>query len=123
MIGRLGGLVAAPLRRVWRAVRVTGRTVARVPDVVEAVLVLPTLSQQLAVIEFQTASLADMHAELARVRGNTSTLPVIDERLEQVVANTAYVEQMHGVLLPLSGAMLRLGKISDRWPARRLPPG
>ena len=121
MIGRLGGLVAAPLRRVWRAVRITGRTAARVPDVVEAILVLPSLSRQLAVIEFQTASLAEMHEELARVRGNTSTLPVIDERLEQVAANTAYVEQMHSVLLPLSGAMLRVGKISERWPARRPP--
>ena len=118
-------LVAAPLRRVVRALRTTGRTVARVPDVVEAVLVLPTLARQLEAISFATATLPQMHEEIGRVRGDTSALPQIDATLarmavllDRVDANTAAVHDLAEVLVPLRGAAFRVGRFADRIPNR-----
>lgn len=123
---RAGATLLAPVRRVaglWRGAR---RSAALVPEALEAVLILPQLSQRLEVIAFQTATLADMHDEVARMRGDTAELPPINHTLErvatlldQVEANTAAVEQLAGVMLPLEGAALRVGRMADRWPARR----
>jgi hypothetical protein len=68
------GLLLRPLRRVVRVLRTTRRTVAAVPDVVDAILVLPVIAQRLEVISFQTATLPEMHAEIARLRGDTEAL-------------------------------------------------
>jgi hypothetical protein len=118
----------SPVRRLTRVWRTTRRTVGLVPDVVEAVLVLPRLSQQLDVIGFNTATLADMNAEIARVRGDTMALAHIDETLgrmavllDRVDVNTAAVEQLAEVMLPLQGAAARVGRVADRWPARPRP--
>ncbi len=95
---RLGGLFR-PFRSLVRGFRATRRTVEVVPDLIDAILVLPTLSRQLEVIEFQTATLPEMYEEIARLRGDTRAL----------------VE----VAVPLQATAARLGRLGDRWPQRR----
>ena len=104
------GALLVPVRHALRAVRATRRTVEAVPDLVEAILVLPTLSQQLERVAFATATLPEMHAEIARLRGDTAALPVMDARLAQLVE----------MAVPLQGAATRIGRFADRLPAR--PP-
>lgn len=124
-IGRLGALLVAPVRRAASLWRTTRRTAAHLPDVVEAVLVLPRLAEHLERVSLQTATLVEMHQEIARVRGDTAALRSIDEtlrrvsgQLDHIDANTAQVEQLAQVLLPLQGAALRVGRAADRWPPR-----
>lgn len=119
-------LVAAPLRTAWRSLRRTGRTVAIVPDALEAILVLPALSRQLEEIRFSTATLPEMLEELRRVQADTSALPPMCEeisRMERTVAeverNTLAVQQLAEVALPLQGAAMRMGRFADRIPQRR----
>ena len=102
MIGRLAFTLLAPVRRIAGVWRTTRRTAACVPDLVEAVLVLPHISQQLEVIRFQTATLLEMREEIERVRGDTAALAQ--------------------VALPLQDAALRIGRAADRVPARRVRP-
>jgi hypothetical protein len=127
------GLRAAlrPFRRFAQAFRSTRRTVAAVPDLVDAILVLPAVTRQLEVVAFQTASLADLHEALLQVQRNTAVLPRMDDRLAgvhealaRVDANTQAVERLAEVALPLHGAALRLGRFADRLPQRRVvaPP-
>jgi hypothetical protein len=129
MIGRLGAALLAPARRVAGAWRQARRTASLLPDVVDAILVLPRLSQQLEVIGLQTATLIDMEAEIARVRGDTAALPPISATLERMAvlldrvdANTAAVDQLAQVVLPLQGAAARVGRAAERWPGRGRPP-
>ena len=82
------------LRRIATTWRTTRRTVARLPDVVDAILVLPTLAQRLEAIEFATATLPEMHAEIARMRGDTASLTE--------------------VVVPLRGAAVRVGRLTER---------
>lgn len=124
---RLGALLR-PLRTIAGAVGTTRRTVAALPDVVDAILVLPTLARRLEAVEFQTATLPEMHAEVVRMRRDTDALPHIDETLgrmavllERVDANTAAVQQLADVALPLSGAAVRVGRFADRIPQRGAP--
>ena len=129
MIGRMGGLLLGPVRgfaRVWRATR---RTAARIPEVVDAVLILPRVEAQLERVGLQTATLIEMQAEIARLRGDTSALRSIDDtlrrvsvQLEHIDVNTARVEQLAEVMVPLQGAALRVGRAADRLPSRRLRP-
>jgi hypothetical protein len=114
----LKGLVLRPLRGVAGAFRSTRRTVALVPDVVEAILVLPTVSRQLEDVRLYTATLPEMLAEIERMRDDTGTLPLICEELERVQRNTLAVEQLAEVALPLQGAALRVGRFADRLPRR-----
>ena len=116
---RLGSLLLGPALRVRRVWRRTARSVAILPDVLEAVLVLPRVSQQLEVIAFQTATLQQMHEEIARVRGDTAALPPIHRTLEQVAAalervdaNTAAVDELVQIMLPL-------GRLTNRRAGRR----
>jgi hypothetical protein len=121
------GLLLRPLRRVVRALRTTRRTIAAVPDVVDAILVLPSIARRLETISFATATLPEMHAEIARVRGDTKELARIDDTLlrvrallEQVEVNTVAVQQLADVAVPLHGAALRVGRFADRLPQRRV---
>ena len=82
------------LRRIASGWRTTRRTVALVPDVVDAILVLPTIAHRLEAIEFATATLPEMHAEIARMRGDTAALTE--------------------VLLPLRGVTARAGRLGER---------
>jgi hypothetical protein len=104
----------------------TRRTAAAVPDLVDAILVLPTITRQLEVVAFQTATLMEMHEELIQVRSNTAALPSLDSQLGrvhqvlcQVDLNTQSVHQLADVLLPLHGAAARVGRLADRLPQRR----
>jgi hypothetical protein len=115
-----------PLRRTAGALRTSRQTVAALPDVVEAILFLPAVSRQLEVVAFQTATLADLHEELIRVRNNTAALPRLDDRLasvqdalSRVDVNTQAVQQLAEVALPLHGAAMRVGRFADRLPQRR----
>jgi hypothetical protein len=85
------------LRRIASGWRTARRTVERVPDVVDAILVLPTLAHRLEAIEFATATLPEMHAEIARMRGDTAALTE--------------------VLLPLRGVAVRAGRLGE-WRVR-----
>jgi hypothetical protein len=84
-------LVIPPLRRVLRALRTTGRTVAAVPDVVDAILVLPEMRRQLEEVRFSTATLPEMLEEIRRVHGDTSALPAMHEELERMGRVTAWI--------------------------------
>jgi hypothetical protein len=115
-----------PFQPLVRALRTTRRTAAAVPDLVDAILILPALSRQLEVVAFQTATLVEMHEELARVRANTAVLPHLDSELAHVHdvlchvdQNTQAVQQLADVALPLHGAALRFGRFADRLPQRR----
>jgi hypothetical protein len=127
VIARLGALVR-PLRRIARVLRTTRSTIASVPDVVEAILVLPTLSRQLDVIALSTSTLPEMNEEIVRLRGDVRSLGVMDERLSamcgllaQVQGNTSAVEQLVELATPLRGAAVRIGHLNDRFPQRRRP--
>ena len=113
------GTVLAP-------VRAAARTVALLPRVVEAILVLPHLSRQLDEVTEHTAHLAAILTELERVRSDTVALPVINANLERmceslgrVEDNTLAVEQLAEIALPLQGAAVRVGRLADRLPQRR----
>lgn len=125
-MSRFGGLLLAPVRGATRLWRTTRRRAASISEAVEAVLILPRLESHLELVSVQTATLLDMHAEIARLRGDTAALRSIDEtlrrvsaQLEHIEANTAQVEHVASVMLPLQGAALRVGQAADRWPARR----
>ncbi len=75
-------------------------------------------------VAFATATLPEMHEEIARVRGDTSSLPQIDRNLQgmavlldRIQGNTAGVEQLTEVLVPLRGAAMRVGRMVP--PSRR----
>jgi hypothetical protein len=119
--------VLRPFRGFARAFRMTRRTVAAVPDVVEAILILPAVHRQLEVVAFQTATLENLREALLQVQRNTAVLPRMDqtltgvhEALARVDANTQAVEQLAEVALPLHGAALRFGRFADRLPQRRV---
>src|SRR3954470_24651642 len=111
MIRRLRGLLLAPIHstaRLWRTAR-------RIPDVIDAVLVLRRLAEQIELVGLQTATLVDMQREIALLRGDTAALRSIDEtlgrvagHLERVDTNTAHVQHLASVLLPLQGAAARV---------------
>lgn len=126
MIGQIAAALTVPVRVVGRTIAATGRTVARVPSVFDAILTLPSLTEQLEAVRVQTATLIDMEGEIAQVRGDTASLPPILETLERVAmllervdGNTAAVEQLAEVMLPLQDAAERVGRMTDRWPRRR----
>lgn len=121
----LPALLLRPVRGFAQAWRTTRRSVALVPEVLEAVLVLPRLHDRLTVVGIQTATLIDMQAEIERMRGDTASLPAINQNLERVAvllesvdANTTAVDQLAQVMLPLQGAATRVGRMADRWPPR-----
>jgi hypothetical protein len=115
-------MIGAVLRPLRGAVQV----VAALPRVVEAILVLPSLSRQLDEVTEHTAHLAAILTELEGVRGDTTSLPVINANLERmcttlgrVEENTLAVEQLAEIALPLQGAAMRVGRFADRLPQRR----
>jgi hypothetical protein len=102
------------------------RTVAALPRVVDAVLVLPELSRQLGRVGADTESLPSILAELRAVQGDTHALPQIKAELEamrealvHVEAQTADLERLVEIAVPLTGAAARVGRFADRLPQRR----
>lgn len=100
--------------------------VATLPRVVDAVLVLPELSRQLGQVGADTDSLPAILEELRNVQGDTRALPAIHAELEamrlalaQVQAQTADLEQLVEIAVPLQGAAARVGRFANRFPQRR----
>ena len=121
------------------ALRTARDTVGALPDVVKAVLVLPTLAEQLAHVERNTDALPEMVEELRRVRQDTAVLhgmrtdtaAIAAEMPKLVVLERSLpamlpmledldrsVHQLADIAEPLHGAARRLGRINDRLPAR-----
>ena len=120
---------------ILAALQTARDTVAALPDVVKAVLVLPTLSQQLGYICRNTDRLAQIVEQLERVESDTRVLPEMRDEFVVVrrtvvdmqgdtAAMAAGVHDLANVAGPLHGAARRLGRISDRLPERngRLEP-
>lgn len=100
---------------------------AVLPRVVDAVLVLPTLSEQLSRVDRHTEALEHILAELRAVQADTACLPGVHSELAamrevviQVEENTLAVEQLAETLVPLQGAAARVGRFADRIPQRRV---
>jgi hypothetical protein len=113
------GVVLTPVRS---AVAV----VSALPKVVEAVLVLPTLVEQLGRVNDNTDALPDILDQLRSVQADTKSLPLVHEELAamrlivaQVEQNTLAVERLAETVLPLQGAAARVGRFADRLPQRR----
>ena len=130
LVSRFGIVLLTPARRLVSTWRTTRTTIARVPDVFEAILVLPALAQHLEAVKFSTATLPEMSAELARVQRNTAALPEMDRTLtrmavmlDQIEANTAGVQELSEMALPLRNAAGRLADWRAQRPGtrRRLP--
>jgi hypothetical protein len=111
---------------VLRPIKGLVRTVSALPQVVDAVLVLPKVSRQLEDVRDSCEALPHILVELQRVRSDTITLPEINRNLEQlcttldrVEQNTLAVEQLAEIALPLQNAAVRVGRLADRLPQRR----
>jgi hypothetical protein len=124
-MGRLQ-VVLRPFRPLIGVLRSTHHMATAVPALVDAILTLPTITRQLEIVAFQTATLAEMYEELAQIRSDTAALPRLDVQLARVNEvlcrvdlNTQAVQQLTEVALPLHGAALRLGRFADRLPQRR----
>ena len=117
------GVLLAPVRRVVSIFRTTRRSVATVPDALEAILLLPAISRQLEEIRFSTATLPEMHAEIARVRGDTATLPGMHGDIVRVREDTDALRRMDATLVQLAEIAVPLGRFTGRIPQRRLRNG
>ncbi len=114
------GIVLTPIKG---AVHV----IAALPAVIDAILVLPRLSQQLDEVTRNTVVLPDVLAQLEAVRADTASLPKVETDLaamrlllSQIDANTAAVERLAEVAVPLQGAAMRVGRLADRLPQRKV---
>ena len=113
------GFVMGPITGV-------ARTVAALPRVVDAVLVLPELSRQLGRVGADTESLPSILEELRNVQGDTAALPQMRDELAamrvalaQIESQTADLERLVEIAVPLQGAAARVGRFADRLPQRR----
>ena len=110
----------SPLRGVAGVIRA-------VPSVIEAILVLPRMSQQLEEVRASTATLPEMLVDIQRLKEDTVHLAAMDHEIArmancvaEVEKNTAAVEQLAEVAVPLQGAAMRVGRFADRLPQRRI---
>lgn len=108
------------LRRAAGLPVALGRILARLPEVVEAISMLPTISAQLAEVTEHTRSLLEIHAEMARVATATTaleaTLPPMVASMDRTLRLLAAVAE------PLQGTALRIGRLTGGRPPRRHPP-
>ena len=116
---------------LWRPVRGVVRTVSALPQVVDAILVLPTLAERLERVDGNTDACPTYSASCARCSADTAALPLIHEELVrdaaarsiQVEANTLAVERLAEIAVPLQGAAVRVGRLADRLPQRAAARG
>jgi hypothetical protein len=97
--------VLRPLRRLVRGV---GRTVTVVPRALNAVLVLPRLSQQLEEVVRNTNNLAVISSELRRVAANTDHLSAVAEHTDRLVENTVVLPKTHSELVVMQAAIVEM---------------
>jgi hypothetical protein len=114
------------------ALQTARETIAALPEVVQAVLVLPTLSEQLALVQRNTDVLPEILERLDRVEHDTAVLPVMRGDTAAIAAEMpklvvleqslpAVAEGVHhlvDIARPLHGAARRLGRWGDRLPQR-----
>ena len=114
------GPLLRPLRRFVRIARTARRTVAAVPDLVDAVLVLPEISRQLEVIQFQTATLPEMYDEIARLRGDVERVATwVPERRGRRYAAAVTQASPSGSRSPDRGGTANAGAARASRSARR----
>jgi hypothetical protein len=89
-------------------------TVAALPDVVRAVLVLPTLAEQLARVCQNTDALPGMVEQLQRVGNDTSVLP---EMRDEFVVVRSTVVRMQGDTHTIAAQMPKLVILEQSLPA------
>ena len=124
------------LHQVRGLLRVGHRTIVAVPRAVDAILVLPTLVQQLDRIARNTDVLPDLRREFgvmnasieameestATMAVHVPTLVILEQSLPAMVPVLEdldrTVQRLADVAEPLQGAALRLGRLSDRLPQR-----
>ena len=113
------GTALRPLRGVVGVIRA-------VPDVIDAILVLPTVSRQLEDVRASTATLPEILEAIQVLKEDTVHLAVMDHEIArmancvaEVEKNTAAVEQLAEIAVPLQGAAMRVGRFADRFPQRR----
>lgn len=113
------GSALRPLRGVVGVIRA-------VPDVIDAILVLPAVSRQLEDVRTSTAALPDILEAIQVLKEDTVHLPAMDHEIAamsrcvaEVEKNTAAVEQLAEIAVPLQGAAVRVGRFADRFPQRR----
>ena len=132
------------LRRVIGVPLRIGRTVASLPEVVEAITMLPTISAQLEQVAEHTRSLPAIHAEMAAVAASTlaleASMPTLIElqqplpelvpaltqtadRLDRLAALIASMDEtlhfLAAVAEPLQGTAARIGRLTGGRLARR----
>lgn len=114
-----------PMHTAGGAIRVTVRTLRLVPELADAVLVLPHLSRQLHEVQLATSTLPEMLRTLERMRDDTSVLPGVrvelagmSQSLAEVAHSTRSVPQLADIALPLTSAAQRVGRLADRLPTR-----
>ena len=78
-------LLLRPFRSLLGFAGRTRRTLATIPDVLESILVLPTMAQQLVVIRENTDALPGVLATLEGVKWDTKVLPKLHD--EFVITN------------------------------------
>lgn len=113
------GSALRPLRAVVGVIRA-------VPGVIDAILVLPSVSRQLEDVRNSTAALPDILEAIRVLREDTVHLAAMDHEIArmancvaEVEKNTAAVEQLAEIAVPLQGAAMRVGRFADRFPQRR----
>jgi hypothetical protein len=136
--------VGSALRSIVSVPVTLGRTVARLPEVVDAIAMLPTISDQLELVTEHTRSLPEIHAEMATVAAATlaleATMPVLVElqqplpelvpaltqtadRLDRLAALIGSMDEtlhfLAAVAEPLQGTAARIGRLTGGRLARR----
>lgn len=97
------------------------------PAVIDAILVLPNVSRQLDDVRESTSTLPQMLVDIQRLKEDTVHLAAMDYEIARMAAcvaevekNTAAVEQLAEIAVPLQGAAARVGRFADRLPQRRI---
>jgi hypothetical protein len=140
----VGERVGAALRTVITVPVTLGRTIARLPDVVDAISMLPAISAQLEQVTEHTRALPEIHREMATVAEATlaleATMPVLVElqqplpelvpaltrtadRLDRLGALIASMDEtlhfLAAVAEPLQGTAARIGRLTGGRLVRR----
>lgn len=109
-----------------RPLRGVAGVIRAVPDVIDAILVLPSVARQLEDVRTSTAALPDILEAIQVLKEDTVHLAAMDHEIArmancvaEVEKNTAAVEQLAEIAVPLQGAAMRVGRFADRLPQRR----
>lgn len=136
--------VGTALRSVIAMPVTLARAVSQLPDVIEAITMLPAISEQLELVTEHTRSLPEIHAEMATVASATlaleATMPVLVElqqplpelvpaltqtadRLDRLAVLIGSMDEtlhfLAAVAEPLQGTAARIGRLTGGRLVRR----